>query len=724
MPTNSLVSVKSGFWSATLVAMSLAVAALPARAQPLVRGWGSLWLRIQKMAAGALIDLDSIFFVLAPTLMLLILAVAFLTPSSRRAGFQRTGVLLLVWPVGFLLWLLTLIAQEVKAERGNYPTLFDLSEGLGNASFVQGAIEFAVYPRIYLPALAGVVLSVAVIIFRHRIGRRKFDQASPSSLSSWSVGVLCGLTLNGLVLRVAVRTIDSLGSRMNAAGLGEPLTGFLESAWDLAKGQGPSSPRALVLNAEFSAEAINEGAGILGWPDASSVNAAPVFRRPWSSHDSDALSGRGHALLKSFETLSEQLFVADAQPLAVFFLSLEGFRADDLHALNSQAPVDVAPFVSSLYEKSKQSGLSGVLSSDHFYQGGVRTAHCVGAMTCGLGTLPYNLSFIRDLQPIPVRCTSDLLAEAGFSQHFLYGSDAKFDSMQDYFKAHGFKSVVDQKSFPKNAPKGTWGAVTDFAVFDEAVSQVASGLESGTSQFAFVMSLSNHSPFTEPADFPEELRMQVKKTLETNVNRGDADDFKRVMTYAYTDRAVQRLFLELSKRHIADRSVVVMMADHSTGHNYIWGASSDEGDRAKARIPLVMVIPKQLLATAHSPAALAAALDETQRALNVGPLSQNDIPSLLLALLSHHPSLQALTEAQRWHTMGGQLTSPHFKPPSGATLIGVNGVSEFYMLDEKENHVGDYEDAVFLKTRADRYRVTPTLIPAAATLKRVLESEP
>jgi hypothetical protein len=38
--------------------------------------------------------------------------------------------------------------------------------------------------------------------------------------------------------------------------------------------------------------------------------------------------------------------------------------------------------------------------------------------------------------------------------------------------------------------------------------------------------------------------------------------------------------------------------------------------------------------------------------------------------------------------------------------------------------VGDYQDSVFLKTRADRYRVTPTLIPVAATLQQVMRCAP
>ena len=88
--------------------------------------------------------------------------------------------------------------------------------------------------------------------------------------------------------------------------------------------------------------------------------------------------------------------------------------------------------------------------------------------------------------------------------------------------------------------------------------------------------------------------------------------------------------------------------------------------------------------------------------------------------------MKALPESKRWHTLGGQVTSPWFIP--GGTdadwVVGINGVSELYTLDRNGNRVGDYEDSVFLKTRADRYRVTPRLIPAAATLAETMRTVP
>jgi hypothetical protein len=181
---------------------------------------------------------------------------------------------------------------------------------------------------------------------------------------------------------------------------------------------------------------------------------------------------------------------------------------------------------------------------------------------------------------------------------------------------------------------------------------------------------------------------------------------------------VARVFAKLDELKIAERSIVMLMADHSTGHSYVWGKEDPESDAAKTQLPFAIVIPPAFLARARDPQALGAALKDVQTLIDEAPLSQNDVPMLVLALLSAHAGVQSMPEAARWHTLGGQLTSPYFEPggEAGSYLLGINGVSELYALDRTGARVGSYEDSVFLKTRADRYRVTPRLIPVTATL--------
>jgi hypothetical protein len=241
-----------------------------------------------------------------------------------------------------------------------------------------------------------------------------------------------------------------------------------------------------------------------------------------------------------------------------------------------------------------------------------------------------------------------------------------------------------------------------------------------------LMSLSNHSPYKAPADLPADIGTRVDHALATVTNHAVGDDRARIVTHAYTDAAVAKFFQRLDALHLSERSIVVLSADHSTGEDYVWGRDTKEPetDDAKAKIPFVIVMPRALLERAHDRPALSQALQDAQRALDAAPLSQNDIPALMLALVRSHGAVRAMPAERRWHTLGGQITSPWFHPMAraGAYMLGINSVSELFALDRTGTRVGAYEESVFLKTRADRYVVTPSLLPVTATLSSVMRA--
>jgi hypothetical protein len=424
--------------------------------------------------------------------------------------------------------------------------------------------------------------------------------------------------------------------------------------------------------------------------------------------------------LSSLKVLSQALYAdPTSPPPVVFHLLLEGFRADDIHALNPDAPRELAPFMNSLYERAGGSDSQGVvLVGRHLHQAGVRTAQGLGAMSCGVGTLPWNLSFIRDLQPLDVRCTLDVLHDAGATSSVWYGSDLSFDNMRQFFEAHHVGTLMSQAELPKGLPLGSWDAVADLAVVDAAVTGVAAEVRRAPQRphHAMVMTLSNHSPFTAPQDLPDVVKGRVE-ALFAQAPRAEEEDRRRLMTFSYTDAAIEHLFARIAAEGLADRAVVVLVADHSTGHRYVWGEGK-ETDDAYGRIPFAVVMPARAgdIAVVHDAAARAQAL------LDAGPLSLNDVPALLLATLSASPVLMNLPDAQRWHTLGGQVTSPHFRGfVDDAVIEGINGVSQVVAFDAHGVRIGEATRATFLQSSADRYRSTPALFPIAAPLKRLLQ---
>jgi hypothetical protein len=698
----------SDFWrgvrAATVAMAVLALALLPSRVSVAmrVRG-GSLFERVTRALAGALLDLSQVFWLVALWVgVLLVLGLAW---RLSRGVVTRVGPAVLVAPWAAVLLVVTVTEQEVKAERGAFSTLTEMLDAAGEASFVEGASGFLAFTRILVPTVA-MLLALGVLLWRTRGGARwHHDAVHPVQ---WGRGALVALLAVSLAAPVLARAQGLLSERLSPAGLGNPLENLVETSLDWARGTPPARPMDLLNAVAPTPQEVALGATRLGWPPPPVGDDAGCLSFQRTADEPPSPAG---PLLEALQQVSTRLWEQPGPNVALFLLSLESFRGADLHALNPSAPTSLAPFTNALFERNAP----GVLVSRHTWQAGVRTAQGLAAITCGLGTLPYNLSLIRDLPELPLRCAPDVLVESGFEGSFFYGSDPGYDQMDRFLRSRGITRVVAEQAFAAEAPRGAWGGVTDFVLFDRVVAEVASALPSKP-QLALVMSLSNHSPYTPPADLPEAVSARAKASLTVVPSRATSDDVKRLTTWSYTDAALERFFAALEAQGLAERSIVVFIADHSTGEDYVWGADDfeHETDAAKAQVPFAMVIPEAFLTRVGRTPELLRALEGVQRELDRQVLSQNDVPALLLALTQAHPGRKA---SAPWHTLGGQRTSASFQTgtPRGA-LLGINGVDESYVLDANEVREGAYEDAVFLRTKADRARVTPRLRPAAATL--------
>jgi len=731
-----MAGLQAGLWSVAL----LVLAAVPARLSLAIRGGAtSSMTDLERTMAGVVVDASAVLVVVVVLTALLTATLPIGVRGLRRPLWQRAGPLLCSLPLAAATMVITMVAQQVRAERGAFPTAFDIMESGTNASFIEGIFGYLGYTHIWVPA----VLSVVVVGVALGLVLRRRPHHQVHAWPAWGTGLAVGLGAGVLpVHMLSLALSSSLAPEiLRPDSLGEPLAGLVDSSLDLLRYGADMTPRQLIVDLEPTADVHDEGAALLGWPGMATGAGPHPYARALDSVDEPATPHpRGTALVQSLQRVSSMLFVGVGQPPPiVFHLLLEGFRADDLHALNPDAPRDLAPFINGLYDRAgvpprdaattddgtdDSDSDDAVLVGRQMYQAGVRTAQGLGAMTCGLGTLPYNLSFIRDLQPMSMRCTADVLHDAGYSMSAWYGSDIGFDNMQRYLEAHHTTRVVSQKELPTDLPKGTWDAVTDFALVDAVVEGVAKSHGPGMASadaphMALVMSLSNHSPFTAPEDVPPALQARVTALLP-QAPRADEEDRRRLLTFAYTDDAVARFFAGLHRTGLDRRAIVVLMADHSTGHRYVWGKGL-ETDAAKGQIPFAMVVPAAFRARVADKGGLDAALTVAQQHLDGGPLSLNDVPALLLALLSKSTAVSSLPADKRWHTMGGQVTSPYFRAiKADAVIHAVNGVSEIVALDGQGQRVGDAESSSFLKSSADRYRLTPSLIPAATPVARVL----
>ena len=140
----------------------------------------------------------------------------------------------------------------------------------------------------------------------------------------------------------------------------------------------------------------------------------------------------------------------------------------------------------------------------------------------------------------------------------MYGGDADFDNMLHYFSSNGFDIVDRKKWHHVNRPLPTkrsrienaevtfenaWAAC-DGDVFKKLIKIADTQHESKQPFFNFVMTSSNHQPYS----FPEGIIDTNKKTRNNAVK--------------YSDKVLHTFFKEAADKPWFKNTVFVIMADH------------------------------------------------------------------------------------------------------------------------------------------------------------------
>lgn len=487
--------------------------------------------------------------------------------------------------------------------------------------------------------------------------------------------------------------------------------------------------KGLIERAQFSPSQSRGGEALLGLPTPLSptvdCNAHPLARAlPVGGVEAARPNAAGHHpldpdaahVMELLDRLSAELYAERSFPIDVWQVMLESFRGDDIHAISPSAPRALAPFMNSLYE-SAEKGEGAVLAVRRMWQAGSRTSQGLSSYMCGMGMMPYGLSLTRDFGPIPVRCLPDVLADASFDGTFFYGGNPSFDEMDTFFRHHGMREIVGKLNLPLSSPTSE-GGVSDRALVAHAA-EIAAKTAGDRGRYFLLMSGSNHVPYGRPDDLPDEIVERVRALQQTPEYQGTPDDVARLRTYAYADLAMSELFEHVGRN--LERSIFVLGADHATADPFVWATPHRNMQAAHALIPFVIVLPDPLVARTAHPDTVREIVRQLNAALDHHAWSQNDVPSFLLALLSHSPGMKAMAPELRFHTLGGERTSPFFTPPRPeAKVVGIDCVAELFGADDEDRPLLAHETASFVKNENEIYSVSPTLIPIAAAFSRFL----
>lgn len=254
----------------------------------------------------------------------------------------------------------------------------------------------------------------------------------------------------------------------------------------------------------------------------------------------------------------------------VIMITVESLSADFMrHFGNTQG---LMPVLDSLADQN-------VLFTN-MYATGTRTVRGMEALTLSAPPTPGS-SVVRRPGNENLNTVGHIFEQQGYYRTFFYGGDGYFDNMNEYFGSNGFDItdrgrnlkmgdtyptkrtiITDQQVHFENA----WG-ISDEDLFDAVLRGADAQCKTGKSFYDFVMTTSNHRPFTYPSG-------------EINQPSGSG----REGAVRYTDYAIGQFIKHLKLKPWYKNTVVIIVADHCAS-----SAGKNEIDISKYHIPCIIL---------------------------------------------------------------------------------------------------------------------------------------
>lgn len=243
----------------------------------------------------------------------------------------------------------------------------------------------------------------------------------------------------------------------------------------------------------------------------------------------------------------------------VVLITIESYSADFMKMYGNEQ--NLTPFLDSLATKS--------LLFTNLYAVGNRTVRGLEAVTlCFPPTAGESVVKRKDNKN--KFSTGNIFRQKGYNVKYLYGGDAFFDNMEDFFTGNGY-GIVDKKTFtPEEITfSNVWG-VCDEDMYNKAIKVMNNEAKENKPFFNHIMTVSNHRPFTYPnnkIDIPGDA-----KSREGGVK--------------YTDFSMKKFFEKASKQPWFSNTVFVILSDHCAS-----SAGKTELPVDKYRIPAMIYSP-------------------------------------------------------------------------------------------------------------------------------------
>lgn len=252
----------------------------------------------------------------------------------------------------------------------------------------------------------------------------------------------------------------------------------------------------------------------------------------------------------------------------IILITIESFSANFLKAFGNKD--NLTPNYDGLANQS--------LFFTNLYATGTRTVRGMEALTLSVPSTPGN-SIVRRPNNENIYSIATLLKQKNYHPYFIYGGDGYFDNMNIFFSGQGF-DIVDRdrgnllsdqiKTNRYNIPskevsfENAWG-ICDEDLYKQVLKYADKSHLSQRPFFQFVMTTSNHKPYT----FPD--------------GKIDLSQGSRNAAVKYTDYALGKFMAEAQKKPWFKNTVFVIVADHCANSAGKW-----EIDIDKHHIPAII----------------------------------------------------------------------------------------------------------------------------------------
>jgi phosphoglycerol transferase MdoB-like AlkP superfamily enzyme len=250
-------------------------------------------------------------------------------------------------------------------------------------------------------------------------------------------------------------------------------------------------------------------------------------------------------------------------------VTIESFSADFMERFGNTQ--HITPVLDSIAKQS--------LFFTNMYATGTRTVRGMEALSLAVPPTPGQ-SIVRRKNNESLFTVGHIFRQAGYESTFFYGGDGYFDNMNKYFGNNGYDitdrlrhKFVDDKiatirtNIPDNAVRfeNAWG-VCDEDIYEAAIKNADQKYASGKPFYDFVMTTSNHRPFTYPAN---------KIDIPSGSSREGA--------VKYTDYAIGEFLKKAATRPWFKNTVIIFVADHCAS-----SAGKNEIEISKYHIPCIV----------------------------------------------------------------------------------------------------------------------------------------